>query len=80
MGPEQLEQELPQKLFPVCRICSSRWAALSGFSGREMCQGGEIPMEALTGYLIRREGEEDGERIVGEHDWDGVDYIFITTH
>ena len=34
VGPEQLEQGLSQKLLPVCGICSSRWAALSGPSGK----------------------------------------------
>jgi hypothetical protein len=32
--PEQLEQGLSPKLLPVCGICSSSWAALSGLSGR----------------------------------------------
>ena len=31
----KLEQGLSQKLLPVCGICSSSWAALSGLSGRE---------------------------------------------
>jgi len=30
----QLEWELSQKLLPVCGLCSSSWAALSGLSGR----------------------------------------------
>ena len=34
VGPEQLEQGLSQKLLPVCGICSSSWAALSGLSER----------------------------------------------
>ena len=33
VGPK-LEQGLSQKLLPVCGICSSSWAALSGLSGR----------------------------------------------
>ena len=32
--PEQLEQGLSQKLLPVCEICSSSWATLSGLSGK----------------------------------------------
>jgi hypothetical protein len=35
VDPEQLEQELAQKLSPVHGICSSSWAAVSGLSGRE---------------------------------------------
>ena len=34
VGPEQLEQGLSQKLLPVCGICSTSWAALSGLRGR----------------------------------------------
>jgi hypothetical protein len=51
VGPEQLEWELSEKLLPVHGICSTRWAALSGLSGRRSaysrsdlkCQGGGIP-------------------------------------
>jgi hypothetical protein len=32
VGPEQLELGLSQKLLPVCGICSTSWAALSGLS------------------------------------------------
>ena len=32
VGPEQLEEGLSQELLPVCEICSSSWAALSGLS------------------------------------------------
>jgi len=34
VGPEQLEEELSQKLLTVCGLCSSYWAALSGLRGR----------------------------------------------
>jgi hypothetical protein len=34
MGPKQLEQRLSLKLLPVCGICSSNSAVLSGLGGR----------------------------------------------
>jgi hypothetical protein len=49
-------ERLSQKLLPVCGICSSSWAALSGLKGRGctqphrdlMCQGGGIAIGAST--------------------------------
>jgi hypothetical protein len=34
VGPKQLEWGLTQKLLPICGICSTTWAALSGLSGK----------------------------------------------
>ena len=36
VGPEQLEQRLFPKLFPVYGICPSSWAALFGLSGEKV--------------------------------------------
>lgn len=73
MGPEQLEQGLSQKLWPLCGICSSSWSALSVLSGKGVTQ----PQRDLKcwgggkGYLPRGEREEEGGRIVGEGDSEG---------
>ena len=32
--PEQMQRGLSQKLLPVCGICSSRWADMSGLCGK----------------------------------------------
>jgi hypothetical protein len=68
---EQLEQELCQKLLPVCRICSISWAALSGLSGRGSvslcrdlkCKGGGKMGE----HPLKEEGEG---KSVGVSDWE----------
>jgi hypothetical protein len=68
---------LSQKLLPICGICFSIWAALSGLSGRGcgylsrdlICQGGGIPRGPPPNQ--RRGGGEDGGRIEGGGDQEG---------
>jgi len=59
VGPEQLKQGLSLKLLPVCGICSSSWAALSGVT--------ETSCARVGGYLVRHlhrgEVEQDEERM-----------------
>jgi hypothetical protein len=80
VGPEQLEQGLSQKLLPVCGICSSSWAPLSGLSGEDaprltdlLYQGGGIQSGVPPAQRRRKEGmgrRGDGGRIVGEGYWE----------
>ena len=66
------------KLLPVCGICSTSWAALSGLSGAgcayphrgSKCQGGEISREAST--CSEEKGRADGGRILGGSDLEGA--------
>jgi hypothetical protein len=75
VDPKQLELGLSQKLLPVCGICSSCWAALSGLSGRGSAypcrglkrQGGENQRSPTH---LRGEEEREGGNC-GRSDWDG---------
>ena len=73
MGPEGLEQDLSQKLLPVCEICSSSWVAFSGLGGR----GCAWPLEDLMsqGWGIARGGIHTLRGKVGEKGkelWEGM--------
>lgn len=67
VGPEQLEWGLFQRLLPTCGMCSTSWAALSGFCGG--LQRPEVPGcggDTQGGPTSSEEkGKGDGERIVG---------------
>jgi hypothetical protein len=75
----QLEWGLSQKLLPVCGICSSSWATLSGFSGRgnRKCLALETLEVAgwgdIQGTPTHSEEKRRGNRgkIVGESDREG---------
>ena len=67
---------LSQKLSPVHGICSSCWAALSGFSGERNCLILQrLEVSGLEGYaegpqLLRGEGNR--RRTVEGGDWEGA--------
>ena len=76
-SPKQLEWQRSPKLLPLCGICSSNWAALSGLSGRGSTQvhrdlkshGGW----ATQGTPTCSEDKERGHRAkdVGGGKWEG---------
>ena len=64
MGLEQLEQGLSQKLLPICGICSSSWAALSGLSGKGCTKPGLMEYPGEPHPCSEEKRMADGERIV----------------
>jgi hypothetical protein len=65
--------ELSQKLLPVCGICSSRWVALSGLSGRG-CRDLKYQIWGILRKVLcplRREKARNGRIIVGWDNWEG---------
>ena len=75
VSPIQLECGLSQKLLPVCGICSSSWAALSGLNGRGCAVlglGNIQGASTLSGEKGRGMGEGLWEVVTGRQcrDWD----------
>ena len=62
VGP--VEQGLSQKLLPVCGICSSSWAALSGLGGEDV----QCWEDTKGASLAQRRGGGWGG--VGDHEQD----------